>query len=155
MIVGAVAVARTYPAEEPRPMEPLRPTLADEPIREVHPDGPRLSSHEVADLAARLPEWTLVERREVLRLERVFLTPSWPAGLDLAQRVGALAEAANHHPAILIEWGRVTVTWWTLRVRGLHRNDFVMAARTDRLWESWSWDGDGAPIRNRYDGPGY
>lgn len=136
-------------------MEPTRPPLADEPIQEVVPDAPRLSSHDVAGLAGRLPDWTLVERREVLRLERVFLTPSWEAGADFALRVANLAAAGDHHPAILLEWGRVTVTWWTLRVRGLHRNDFVMAARTDRLWEGWTWDDGGESIRNRYDGPGY
>lgn len=136
-------------------MEQARPSLADEPIADVRPDAPRLSPREVADLAARLPEWTLVERREVLRLERVLLVASWAAGLDLVARLGELAAEANHHPAILLEWGRVTVTWWTLRVRGLHRNDFVMAARTDRLWDSWAWSGDEDPIRTRYEGPGY
>ena len=113
-----------------------------------------MSGREVADRAARVPDWTVVERREVLRLERVFLTPTWQAGFDFAMRLGALAAEANHHPAILLEWGRVTVTWWTLRVRGLHRNDFVMAARTDRLWESMTWDAGEATIRTRYDGPG-
>jgi 4a-hydroxytetrahydrobiopterin dehydratase len=47
--------------------------------------------------------------------------------------VGALAEADGHHPALLTEWGQVTVTWWTHKIRGLHRNDFVMAAKTDAL----------------------
>jgi 4a-hydroxytetrahydrobiopterin dehydratase len=136
-------------------MDPTRPALADQPITEVDPDAPRLSDREVADLAARLPEWTVVERRDVLRLERVFQTPTWAAGFDFASRLGELAEAADHHPAILLEWGRVTVTWWTLRVRGLHRNDFVMAARTDRCWEEWTWAGDDPPIRNRYEGPAH
>jgi 4a-hydroxytetrahydrobiopterin dehydratase len=45
-----------------------------------------------------------------------------------------LAEAEDHHPAIVTEWGRVTVTWWTHKIRGLHRNDFIMAAKTDRLY---------------------
>ena len=48
-------------------------------------------------------------------------------------RVGALAEAEDHHPALLTEWGRVTVTWWTHKIRGLHRNDFIMASKTNRL----------------------
>jgi 4a-hydroxytetrahydrobiopterin dehydratase len=136
-------------------MEPTRPTLADEPILTVDPSAPPMDGCAVADCAARVPEWTVVERREVLRLERVFLTPTWQAGFDFAMRLGALAAEANHHPAILLEWGRVTVTWWTLRVRGLHRNDFVMAARTDRLWESMSWDAGAATIRKRFDAPGY
>jgi len=52
---------------------------------------------------------------------------------SLTNRVGALAEAEGHHPALLTEWGRVTVTWWTHKIRGLHRNDFIMAAKTDGL----------------------
>ena len=44
-----------------------------------------------------------------------------------------LAEAEGHHPALLTEWGRVTVTWWTHKIRGLHRNDFIMAAKTEML----------------------
>ena len=48
-------------------------------------------------------------------------------------RVGGLAEAEGHHPAILTEWGQVTVTLWTHAIQGLHRNDFIMAAKIDSL----------------------
>jgi 4a-hydroxytetrahydrobiopterin dehydratase len=41
---------------------------------------------------------------------------------------------AGHHPALLTEWGRTTVTWWTHAIRGLHCNDFVMASKTDVLY---------------------
>jgi hypothetical protein len=67
------------------------------------------------------------------------LPPSWPTrggardALAFTNRVGALAEEEGHHPALLTEWGRVTVTWWTHLIRGLHRNDFIMAAKTDAL----------------------
>ncbi len=135
-------------------MDSTRPTLADEDILDVDAASPPMSGREVAECAARIPSWTVVERREVMRLERVFQTPDWPAGLDFATRIGALAAEANHHPAILLEWGRVTVTWWTLRVRGLHRNDFVMAARTDRLWESVPWKPSDTARRVTFDGPG-
>ena len=54
------------------------------------------------------------------------------AALDFTNRIGALAESEDHHPAILTEWGRVTIGWWTHVVGGLHRNDFIMAAQTDR-----------------------
>jgi 4a-hydroxytetrahydrobiopterin dehydratase len=47
--------------------------------------------------------------------------------------VGEVAEAEDHHPALLTEWGKVTVTWWTHAVKGLHRNDFIAAAKTDQL----------------------
>jgi len=69
----------------------------------------------------------------VRRLERVFTFPDFAAALAFTNRVGATAEAEDHHPALLTEWGRVTVTWWTHSIKGLHRNDFIMAARTDAL----------------------
>ena len=55
--------------------------------------------------------------------------------LEFTNDVGAIAEEEGHHPAILTEWGRVTVTWWTHKIRGLHRNDFIMAAKTDQIYE--------------------
>ena len=48
--------------------------------------------------------------------------------------IAELAEKEGHHPALLTEWGRTTVTWWTHKIKGLHRNDFVMAAKTDELF---------------------
>jgi pterin-4a-carbinolamine dehydratase len=65
--------------------------------------------------------------------ERAFEFPSFADALAFTNRVGALAEKEGHHPALLTEWGRVTVTWWTHKIRGLHRNDFIMAAKTDAL----------------------
>ena len=50
--------------------------------------------------------------------------------------MGELAELEGHHPAILTEWGRVTVTWWTHKIKGLHRNDLIMAAKSDGMYSS-------------------
>lgn len=105
------------------------------------PDAPAVSPAEAAALRREIPGWQLVERDGIARLERVFAWPDFAAALAFTNRVGALAEAEGHHPALLTEWGRVTVTWWTHAIRGLHRNDFVMAARTDAL----AAGGGGAP----------
>jgi 4a-hydroxytetrahydrobiopterin dehydratase len=75
-----------------------------------------------------------VERDGVKRLERVFKFRNFVEALGFTNKVGELAEAENHHPALLTEWGRVTVTWWTHAVKGLHRNDFIMAAKTDQAY---------------------
>ena len=98
-------------------------------------DAPAVPIEEVPALRSEIPDWQLVERDGIPRLERVFSFPSFAAALAFTNRVGALAEAEAHHPAILTEWGRVTVTWWTHKIRNLHRNDFVMAAKTDALAE--------------------
>jgi 4a-hydroxytetrahydrobiopterin dehydratase len=80
-----------------------------------------------------VPDWQLVERDGIARLERVFRFPSFADALAFTNQVGRLAEEEGHHPALLTEWGRVTITWWTHKIRGLHRNDFIMAAKTDCL----------------------
>lgn len=69
------------------------------------------------------------------RLERVFKFNDFAAALAFTNKVGALAEEQDHHPLIITEWGRVTIQWWTHVIKGLHRNDFIMAARVDLLAE--------------------
>jgi 4a-hydroxytetrahydrobiopterin dehydratase len=99
-------------------------------------DAPRLSAAEIAALQPEVPDWAVVTRDEEPRLERVYRFKDFAQALEFTNRVGALAEAEGHHPALLTEWGRVTVGWWTHKIRGLHRNDFIMAARTDELYRA-------------------
>jgi 4a-hydroxytetrahydrobiopterin dehydratase len=108
-------------------------TLSTERCVACRSDSPRVTEAEIADLRREISEWQLVVRDNIARLERVFRFPSFADALAFTNRVGALAEAEGHHPALLTEWGRVTVTWWTHKIRGLHRNDFIMAAKTDGL----------------------
>jgi 4a-hydroxytetrahydrobiopterin dehydratase len=81
-----------------------------------------------------VPDWTVYQVDGINRLERVFTFKNFAQAIAFTDQVGALAEAEDHHPAILTEWGRVTVTWWTHKIRGLHQNDFIMAAKTDELY---------------------
>jgi len=108
-------------------------TLSAERCVACRRDSPRVPEAEVADLKRQIPDWQLVERDGVAQLERTFHVPTFADALAFTNRVGALAEEEGHHPALLTEWGRVTVTWWTHKIRGLHRNDFIMAAKTDAL----------------------
>jgi 4a-hydroxytetrahydrobiopterin dehydratase len=108
-------------------------TLSAERCVACRRDSPRVTEAEIPELTREVPDWQRVERDGIARLERVFHFPSFAAALAFTNRVGALAEAEGHHPALLTEWGRVTVSWWTHKIRGLHRNDFVMAAKTDVL----------------------
>jgi len=93
-------------------------------------DSPRVTAAEIAELGREVSAWQLLERDGIARLERAFDFPNFTEALAFTNRVGALAEAEGHHPALLTEWGRVTVTWWTHKIRGLHRNDFITAAKT-------------------------
>jgi 4a-hydroxytetrahydrobiopterin dehydratase len=97
-------------------------------------ESPRVTAGEIQDLKPQLPEWALLEREGIQRLERAFRFANFADALAFTNRVGALAEEEGHHPAILTEWGRVTITLWTHKIRGLHRNDFVMAAKIDSLY---------------------
>src|SRR5712692_4274878 len=108
-------------------------TLSAERCVACRRDSPRVTEAEIAELRREIPDWQLLERERIARLERAFEFPSFADALAFTNRVGALAEKEGHHPALLTEWGRVTVTWWTHTIRGLHRNDFIMAAKTDAL----------------------
>lgn len=135
--------------QQPMPLKPpdlTGPDFASEPIAPYPRRGSGASPQEIAVWCRAVPEWSVVERQEIHQLERVFHVPDFRAALAFSQQVGELAERSAHHPAIRVEWGRVTVTWWTLRTRGLHRNDVIMAARTDGLWEGWVWEGEPSPL---------
>lgn len=96
-------------------------------------DAPLVTEAEIAELKPQIPDWKIVEQNGESRLERVYKFPDFKTALAFTQRVGEEAEKEGHHPALLTEWGKVTVTWWTHAISGLHRNDFIMAAKTEQL----------------------
>jgi len=96
-------------------------------------DAPRVTDDEMDEYRRDVPEWQIVERDGIMKLERAFTFKDFVQALDFTQRVGEIAEQADHHPAILTEYGKVTVTWWSHKIKGLHRNDFILAARTDEV----------------------
>jgi 4a-hydroxytetrahydrobiopterin dehydratase len=108
-------------------------TLTIEKCTACRRDSPLVTEADIEELKPQVPDWTLVHRDGIPRLERAFTTKDFVEALSFTNRVGGLAEAEGHHPAILTEWGRVTVTLWTHKIRGLHRNDFIMAAKIDAL----------------------
>ncbi len=97
---------------------------------------PTVTDEEIAELRPQVPDWTIVEVEGIKRLEKVFRFDNFVHALAFTNKTGELAEEEGHHPALLTEWGKVTVTWWTHKIGGLHRNDFIMAAKTDQAYES-------------------
>lgn len=95
---------------------------------------PALTDIEIADLIPEVLEWQLVTQENILRLQRVFKLKNYTQAVAFTNKIAAIAEEEDHHPLIVLEWGRVTVQWWTHVVKGLHKNDFVMAAKTDELF---------------------
>lgn len=97
-------------------------------------DAPTLDDDEIAELLPQVSDWEIVERDGVRQLTRSFPFDGFAQALAFTDAVGAIAEEEGHHPALLTEWGRTTVTWWTHKIKGLHRNDFIMAAKTDEVY---------------------
>ena len=95
--------------------------------------APQVSSEEMKALMEVIADWNIEERGGILQLEKHYKFRNFRKALAFTNQVGALAEEAGHHPAMLTEWGKVTITWWTHSIGGLHKNDFIMAARTDEL----------------------
>lgn len=81
-----------------------------------------------------LPDWRLIVVDTVPRLERQFAFKNFLQALAFTNQVAEIAEAANHHPAILTEWGSVKVSWWSHDVKGLSERDLQLAEQTDALF---------------------
>jgi 4a-hydroxytetrahydrobiopterin dehydratase len=90
---------------------------------------------ELAEFHRQVSDWDIVELDAIKRLRRVFSFGDFAQALEFTMKVGELAAQEGHHPALLTEWDRTTVSWWTHTIRGLHRNDFIMAAKTDELYQ--------------------
>ena len=96
---------------------------------------PTLTDDEIAQLQPQLPDWQVKEVDGMKRLERVFKFRNFSQALEFTNKIGAAAEEENHHPLIITEWGKVTLNWWTHKIGGLHKNDFIMAAKSDKLYQ--------------------
>ncbi|GHO83073.1 4a-hydroxytetrahydrobiopterin dehydratase [Dictyobacter formicarum] len=99
--------------------------------------APQVTAEEAANYQKQVPDWIIMEHDNVKRLERVYKFKDFVSALSFTQKVGRLAEDEGHHPAILTEWGSVGVAWWTHKIHGLHRNDFIMAAKTDEIYKDF------------------
>lgn len=96
--------------------------------------GGLASPDERSQWMVEIPDWSVLSVDGVDRLQRQFKFKNFTEALRFTNAVGALAEEQDHHPALLTEWGKVTVSWWTHSQGGLHKNDFVSAAKTDALY---------------------
>lgn len=107
--------------------------LAQQRCEACWADAPKVSDAELSELMRLIPDWQAVVIDGVLQLKRVFDFKNFKQAMAFSNRLADLAETEGHHPGIFTEWGKVTVTWWSHSIQGLHRNDFIMAAKTDAL----------------------
>ncbi len=99
-------------------------------------DAAPITEFEAKELMTSIPLWGISNVTGVDQLVRTYTFKNFVEALKFTNRVGDIAEKENHHPEIRTEWGKVTVLWWTHKISGLHKNDFVMAAQTDQLFEN-------------------
>lgn len=97
--------------------------------------APTATDDEISRMKPQIPEWEQVEVKEVPRLRRTFEFDGWLPAVGFVNKVAEAAEENDHHPQIRLEWGKVQVNWWTHKIKGLHKNDFIMAAKTDNIWQ--------------------
>jgi 4a-hydroxytetrahydrobiopterin dehydratase len=92
---------------------------------------PPLTREDAESLQDQAPDWVLQD--DAHRLERTFRFRNFRGSLTFVQQVGELAEVEGHHPHISFGWGYATVSLRTKKIKGLHENDFIMAAKIDRI----------------------
>jgi 4a-hydroxytetrahydrobiopterin dehydratase len=98
------------------------------------PGAPQAALAEVDAFLKDHPGWERAMVDGIPRVRRSYRFPDFRSALAFADAVGALAETQGHHPALLVEWGGATVSWWTHKIQGIHVNDLIMAARTDAAY---------------------
>jgi 4a-hydroxytetrahydrobiopterin dehydratase len=121
--------------EEPLTGDTEMETLTEMKCVACRKDAPTVTDAEIAEFQPQVSDWEIVELDGIKRLRQAFSFDDFEQALEFTNKVGELAEEEGHHPALTTEWGSTTVTWWTHKIRGLHRNDFVMAAKTDVLYQ--------------------
>ncbi len=104
-------------------------------------DSPLVTEVELPELQRQVPDWELTAVDGIRRLKRTYRFGNFEDALKFTRRIGEAAESEGHHPLLTTEWGRVAVEWWTHKIKGLHRNDFIMAAKTDALYAEASGTG--------------
>lgn len=98
-------------------------------------DAPLVCPDQIPSLLEQIPNWQLIEQNGVQQLTRLYKFKNFKDAWAFGEKLMQLSEAEGHHPAILVEWGKVRVNWWSHSIKGLHKNDFIMASKTDALLE--------------------
>ncbi len=109
--------------------------LEQQKCEACNPNANAVTPEEIEQLKPQVPGWETVEIEGQLQLKKVYHFADFVTALAFTNAVGDIAEEEGHHPALLTEWGKVTVSWWTHAISGLHKNDFIMAAKTDEVQE--------------------
>jgi 4a-hydroxytetrahydrobiopterin dehydratase len=105
-------------------------SLAEKTCTPCRGGVPPLTQDEAEHFHVQSPDWQLVDNAH--RIERRFSFRNFLDALNFVQKVGKIAETEGHHPDISFGWGYATISLQTKKIKGLHENDFIMAAKIDR-----------------------
>ena len=95
-------------------------------------DAPRVSDDETSILINEIEGWDVIDDG-VKKLKKEFSFSNYSDSVDFSNKVADMADKEDHHPQIILEWGKVTVIWWSHKIKGLHKNDFICAAKTNKI----------------------
>lgn len=110
-------------------------TLSDSQCVPCSKGAKPMDETEIRTHLEKVPGWSLIDHCGVRCLSRTFKFKDFRSALEFTNQVGRIAEEQQHHPLLITEWGKVTVNWWTHKIGGLHRNDFIMAGKTSVLFD--------------------
>ena len=113
-------------------------SLVNEKCKIARRGSSSITESELSNYMEMVSGWELKNRGDLLILSKNFEYSAYACGLNFVNDIVNISEENNHHPRIVFEYSTVIVQWWTHSINGLHRNDFVMAAKTDECWKFYS-----------------
>ncbi|MHA1938736.1 MAG: 4a-hydroxytetrahydrobiopterin dehydratase [Candidatus Thorarchaeota archaeon] len=93
---------------------------------------PPLETPKISEMMSIVPGWTL-KREGIDKIEKKFKFKNFRKAMTFVNKVADVANEQDHHPDIFIHWNEMTLTFYTHAIKGLHDNDFIMAAKIDEL----------------------
>ena len=101
-----------------------------------HSNAPKSTKAEINEFLKNYVEWELLEDNQTPQLKRIYKFNDYLSAVDFTKKIANISEKENHHPSIMLEWDKVTVRWWTHKIKGLHENDLIMSAKTEEIFNS-------------------
>ena len=109
--------------------------LSDQSCAACEIGAPLVSDHEQETLLKSLNGWS-IDHSEFVKLVNKYRFKSYVEASKFVNMIVDLAEFEDHHPKITLEWGEVQLEWWSHKIKGLHINDFICAAKSDKIFQS-------------------
>ena len=98
-------------------------------------DAPLVNSVDYPDLLKDLEDWSIKEE-SINKLVKTYKFTNYADSVSFTTKIANLAEEEDHHPKIVLEWGAVKLEWWSHKIKGLHMNDFICAAKSDKIFNN-------------------